>query len=57
MAQIIVVLGSHGCLAGEQGKDFVDFILKLCCTEEDALTGEVEPLSVLGDNILQVLGF
>jgi len=55
MAQIIVVLGSHGCLAGEQGKDFVDFILKLCSHEDEGVVSELEPLSVLGDNILQLL--
>ncbi|XP_023324699.1 maestro heat-like repeat-containing protein family member 1 [Eurytemora carolleeae] len=58
IAQIIVVLGDHGCLSGESGKDFIDFIVKMC--EEGDRGTEFsstapEPLAIMGDNILQLL--
>jgi len=65
MAQIIVMLGHHGCLEGTKGRDFLEFIIKLC-----ALTGEdtkdtktrlgvdcvtCESLSLMCGNILELL--
>ena len=63
MAQIIVLLGHHGCLEGNKGRDFLEFIIRLCSlgpgedksvkTGSDGVTNDA--LSQMCSNILQLL--
>jgi len=62
MAQTILVLGHHGTISGESGKDYIDFIVKLCAENDrnsnnnNNNTGSAaEPMAVMGDSILQLL--
>jgi len=55
MAQIILNLGHHGCITGETGKDFLDFLLKLSADDRKVTDNDPEPLTVTGDNVLQLL--
>lgn len=62
MAQIIVLLGHHGCLEGTKGRDFLEFIIKLCALNAEDTKSKVgldgvtsDSLSVMCSNILQLL--
>ena len=61
IAQIIVLLGHHGCLTGNKGRTFVEFIVQLCAVKEDdeSKSGsenvQKETLSEISSNILQLL--
>ena len=40
---------------GETGKDFLDFLLKLSADDRKVTDNDPEPLTVTGDNVLQLL--
>merc|ERR1719319_119034 len=56
LAQIIVLLGSHGSISGARGRDLVAFIVRLCGAEDSKPTTlTTESLGVICSNILQLL--
>merc|ERR1719319_1358772 len=56
LAQIIVLLGSHGSISGARGRDLVAFIVRLCGAEDSKPTTlTTESLGVICSNILELL--
>ena len=61
IAQIIVLLEHHGCLTGNKGQTFLEFIIQLCAMRETEVTKsgteqvQNETLSEMSSNILQLL--
>ena len=61
LAQIILLLGNHGAVAGDRGRDCIEFIIRLCGADTEQAEGggaegvATEPLGEMCGNILQLL--
>ena len=62
MFHLFIYVGRYLCdqirfclLAGETGRDFVEFIVKICAEREKGSSGLLDSLAVEGANVLQLL--